>query len=352
MPSENQLKWHNVEYYGLVCYGLNTYTQQEWGCGNVSTDVFKPTKLDTDQWARVSKAAGLQGLILVAKHHDGFCLWPSKTTKYSVAATSWKGGKGDVLADLAKSCKKYGLKMGVYVSPWDRNHAEYGREGYIKDFFTQWEEVLTQYGDIFEVWFDGANGGTGHYGGANERRNIPENYYQYDKLFNFIKSKQPASIFFGGVNWDAVRWVGNESGYADETNWCTFDDTHTRNHKLREQGKKGGKYWLPAEADTTLLWPKAWYYKSHVRPRSLAQLVDVYYHTIGRNASLNLGIAIAPSGLIRKEDAEAMLALKKYLDKAFAVNLCDWPSGGESSPSGRLRLGHQYSDSVQSKPYP
>ena len=222
LPTANQLAWHEMEYYGLVCYGLNTYTGQEWGYGDVSVDVFQPTDLNTDQWARVARAAGMKGLILVAKHHDGFCLWPSKTTEYTIAATSWKDGKGDVLGDLSKSCKKYGLKLGVYISPWDRNHAEYGNEKYIEDYFEQWREVLTNYGDVFEVWFDGANGGTGYYGGARERRSIPKDYYQYDKVFKMIKELQPNVIFFGGINIDAARWVGNEAGYAGETNWCTF----------------------------------------------------------------------------------------------------------------------------------
>lgn len=211
VPTANQLKWHEMEYYGLVCYGLNTYTGQEWGYGDRSTKLFDPSHLDTDQWARVAQESGMKGLILVAKHHDGFCLWPSKTTKYTVADTPWKNGKGDVMGDLSKSCKKYGLKLGVYVSPWDRNHAGYGKADYLKDYHEQWREVLTNYGDIFEVWFDGANGGTGYYGGARENRSIPKDYYQFDKIFKLIKKKQPQAIFFGGeFETDGVRWVGNE----------------------------------------------------------------------------------------------------------------------------------------------
>ena len=321
VPTANQLAWHEMEYFGLVCYGLNTYTGQEWGYGDVSTDVFQPTDLNTDQWARVAKESGMTGLILVAKHHDGFCLWPSKTTDYTIAATSWKNGKGDVLGDLSKSCKKYGLKLGVYVSPWDRNHAEYGNEKYIKDYFEQWREVLTNYGEVFEVWFDGANGGTGYYGGARERRSIPKDYYQYDKVFKLIKDLQPKTIFFGGINTDAARWVGNESGYANETNWCTFSDTQTSDRELRESGVKGGKYWLPAEADTTILYPKKWYFNSNSKPRTLKQFTDLYYTTIGRNAIFNLGLSIAPSGCIHDDDVKSMLAQKKQIDKELAHNL-------------------------------
>ncbi len=323
VPSANQLSWHEMEYFGLLCYGLNTYTGQEWGYGDVPLEVFKPTDLNTDQWARVAKASGMKGLILVAKHHDGFCLWPSKTTDYTIAATSWKNGKGDVLGDLSKSCKKYGLKLGVYISPWDRNHAEYGREQYIKDYHEQWREVLTNYGEVFEVWFDGANGGTGYYGGTREKRSIPKDYYQYDKVFKLIKDLQPHTIFFGGINVDAARWVGNESGYAGKTNWSTFSNTATSNHKLRETGVKGGEFWLPAEADTTILYPKKWYYNKNSKPRTLKQFTDLFYTTIGRNASFNLGLSIGPSGRIPDRDVKAMLAQKKQLDKEFAVDLAE-----------------------------
>ncbi|MBI9017401.1 MAG: alpha-L-fucosidase [Phycisphaerae bacterium] len=326
VPTASQLRWHEMEYYSLICYGLNTYTQQEWGYGDIAPKLFNPSNLDTDQWARVCKDAGMKGIILVAKHHDGFCLWPSETTKYTVSATPWKDGKGDVLGDLAKSCEKYDLKLGIYISPWDRNHAEYGREAYVKAYHQQWREVLQYSDDIFEVWFDGANGGTGYYGGAKESRSITKDYYQYDKVYEIIKKAQPQTIFFGqlgGVTKDTARWVGNESGYADKSNWATFTYPDKPNFKLLEKGLKDGKYWMPAEADTTLTWPKAWYYHANTRPRTLKQLLDVYYQTIGRNATFNLGIAIAPDGQISPADAEAMLSLKKQLDQEFSHNLIE-----------------------------
>ena len=154
VPSERQLLWHALQYHAFIHFGPNTFTDIEWGHGNESPDVFNPTALDCRQWARVLRDAGMEGAVITAKHHDGFCLWPSKTTDYTVAATTWKDGKGDVLGDLAESCRKYGLKPGVYISPWDRNHAEYGREAYIEDFFAQWRETLTNYGEVFEVWPD------------------------------------------------------------------------------------------------------------------------------------------------------------------------------------------------------
>jgi len=183
--------WHRLEMIGLICFGLNTYTDQEWGYGDIPAKRFNPTKLDTDQWVCACKAAGMRGLVLVAKHHDGFCLWPSKHTEYSVKSTSWRDGKGDVLGDLAESCKKHGLRLGAYISPWDRNHAEYGREEYVEYFHDQWREVMTDYGPLFELWFDGANGGSGYYGGARESRRInAKTYYQFPKIVEMTRQLQ------------------------------------------------------------------------------------------------------------------------------------------------------------------
>ena len=326
VPTENQIRWHEMEYYGLVCFGLNTYTRQEWGYGDVDPSVFNPSNLDTDQWARVAKEAGMKGLILVAKHHDGFCLWPSKTTDYTVAATPWKEGKGDVLGDLAESCKKYGLKLGVYISPWDRNHAEYGRPGYLADFYEQWREALAYSDDIWEVWFDGANGGTGYYGGARESRSIDKGYYQFPGLAKLIKEKQPNTIFFGyieGVTADVVRWGGTEEGTGSETNWSRFDDLTNPDFNLMRKGIKDGKYWMPVEGNTTILHPKKWYYNENSNPRTLKDFVDLYYTTIGQNATFNLGLSIGPDGLIPERDAKAMLAQKKQIDRELANNLAE-----------------------------
>ncbi|TKG91509.1 alpha-L-fucosidase [Puteibacter caeruleilacunae] len=328
VPSEAQMQWHNMEYFSLVCYGLNSYTEEEWAYGDVDPKLFNPSDLDTDQWARVTSEAGMKGLILVAKHHDGFCLWPSKYTDYSVESTPWKNGQGDVLGDLAKSCKKYGLKLGVYLSPWDRNHAEYGRPAYVDYYYKQLEELLTEYGEVFEFWIDGANGGTGYYGGANERRNIDrKTYYGYDKIFSIVKKHQPGAVIFSDVG-PGTRWVGNEQGIGGETNWNTISthgkfpgDSDPSYSKKLTCGEEGGTSWIPAEVNTTLLWPKAWYFHTGHQPRSLANLMDLYYTSIGRGSPLNLGIAIAPSGLIREADANALLKFKEQVDREFSNNL-------------------------------
>ena len=323
-PTLNQQRWHEMEYYGLVCYGLNTYTGQEWGYGDKDPGLFNPKNLDTDQWARVAKASGMSGLVLVAKHHDGFCLWPSKTTDYTVAATPWKDGKGDVLGDLAKSCKKYGLKLGVYISPWDRNHAEYGKPAYVKAYHEQWRETLKYSDDIFETWFDGANGGTGYYGGARESRKIQKGYYNFPAIFKLIKEKQPKSVLFGyveDVTTDVIRWGGTEQGTGSATNWCRYDDVTSTDWNVARTGVKDGKYWMPVEGNTTILYPKKWYYNESSNPRTLTNFVDLYYSTIGQNATFILGLSIGPDGTIPDRDVKSMLAQKKQLDREFAVNL-------------------------------
>lgn len=327
-PSEGQLSWHQMEYFSLICYGLNTYTEEEWAYGDVDTQRFNPSDLDTDQWAKVAHDAGMKGLILVAKHHDGFCLWPSQYTDYSVKSTPWKNGEGDVLGDLAASCKKYGLKLGVYLSPWDRNHPDYGRPEYVDYYYKQLEELMTNYGEIFEFWIDGANGGTGYYGGANEHRNINrKSYYGYDEIFSIVKRHQPNAVIFSDVG-PGTRWVGNEAGIGSKTNWNRITtngkfpgESSPEYTKKLGTGDPDGTAWIPAEVNTTLLWPKAWYFHTGHQPRSLSNLMDLYYTSIGRGSPLNLGLAIAPTGKIRDIDAQALLNFKKQVDREFAENL-------------------------------
>ncbi|MCG6188307.1 alpha-L-fucosidase [Maribellus maritimus] len=316
-----------MEYYSLICYGLNTYTEEEWAYGNVDPKLFDPNDLNTDQWAKTAYEAGMKGLILVCKHHDGFCLWPSKYTDYSVKATPWKDGQGDVLGELKKSCKKYGLHLGVYLSPWDRNHAKYGYSEYVEYYYNQLEELMTNYGEVFEFWIDGANGGTGYYGGANERRNIDRRtYYGYDSIFSIVHKYQPDAVIFSDAG-PGVRWVGNEAGIGNETNWNTFDPEGKFPGESESFGKrlgtgdKGGPQWIPAEVNTTLLWPKAWYFHTGHQPRSLSNLMDLYYTSIARGSTLNLGIAIAPSGRIQHSDVRALLKFKKQVDLEFSENL-------------------------------
>jgi alpha-L-fucosidase len=328
-PSTRQRAWHDMEFYGLVCYGIETYTGQEWGYGNDPASLFNPSDLDTDQWARVVRDAGMTGLILVAKHHDGFCLWPSKyNDNYSVKNTPWKDGKGDVVGDLAASCRKYGLKLGMYLSPWDRNHAEYGRPDYVTYFHNQLEELLTQYGEIFEFWIDGAHGGTGWYGGARDRRTIDaRTYYEIDRVIETVRRLQPGCVIQSAHGPD-VRWAGNEHGVAGESNWCRIslggsvpgDACKKHVRRILPHGLADGDSWIPAEANTTILYPKAWYWKKNRRPMSPDRFLNTWYTSVGRNAAFLLGLSIAPSGLIQDEDVKALMNLRKDLDREFAQN--------------------------------
>src|SRR5690554_6675297 len=261
-PSQRQLDWQELEYYGFIHFNMNTFTDMEWGGGGESPETFNPSELDTRQWAKVAKEAGMKGLIITAKHHDGFCLWPTETTEHSVKNAPWKDGQGDVIKELAEACEEYGLKFGVYLSPWDRNHPEYATQDYVDVFHKQLEELLTNYGDVFEVWFDGANGGTGYYGGANEDRKIDHrSYYQWDKVFSIIREHQPNAVIFGD-NGPDVRWVGNEEGIAGETNWSIIrkDEMYAGSgrHKELQFGHEDGTHWIPAEADVSIR--PGWYY--------------------------------------------------------------------------------------------
>lgn len=323
MPSHRQLMWHEMEYYGFIHFNMNTFTNMEWGMGNESPESFNPTELDARQWARVAKEAGMKGIILTAKHHDGFCLWPSAYTEHSVKNAPWKNGKGDVVRELADACREYGLKMGVYLSPWDRNHSAYGSPEYVTYFHNQLKELLTNYGDIFEVWFDGANGGSGYYGGANETRKIDnKTYYQWDEVTRIVRELQPNAVIFGDGGPD-VRWVGNEEGWANETNWNLLRKIEVYpgypKHEQLRSGHEDGTHWVPAEADVSIR--PGWYYhpsEDH-QVKSLPHLLDIYYQSVGRNASLLLNLPVDTRGLIHENDVRQLMALKNQLDKDFLL---------------------------------
>ena len=325
LPSERQLAWHELEYYAFVHFNMNTFTNMEWGTGGEKPEQFNPSNLDTRQWAKVAKEAGMKGIILTAKHHDGFCLWPTKTTEHSVKNSPWKEGNGDVLKDLSEACKEYGLKFGVYLSPWDRNHADYGQPEYVADFHEQLRELLTNYGEVFEVWFDGANGGSGYYGGANETRKIDNKiYYEWDKTAAIVRELQPNAVIFSDGGPD-IRWVGNEEGWANETNWSIMrrNEIHPgwpRYVELRS-GHEDGTHWLPAEADVSIR--PGWYYhpaEDH-QVKTLPQLLDIYYRSVGRNAALLLNFPVDKRGMVHEKDVQQVMALRKQLDQDFETEL-------------------------------
>lgn len=318
-PSARQIDWQKLEYYGFIHFNMNTFTDREWGYGDENPANFNPTELDVEQWVRVAKNAGMKGLILTAKHHDGFCLWPSAYTEHSIKNSPYKGGKGDIVKELAEACKKHGLLLGLYLSPWDRNHAEYGREEYVKVFLGQLDELMTNYGDLFEVWFDGANGGDGYYGGSREHRKIDANtYYQWDKVIAKVRKHHPNAVIFGANGAD-IRWIGNEDGTGSKTNWSTMDVSDT-DHVARERlqnGLQGGGIWKPAEADVSVR--PGWYY--HAREdhlvKSLSHLVDIYYKSVGRNANLLLNIPVDNRGLVHPNDEKRLYQLREIIEADF-----------------------------------
>jgi alpha-L-fucosidase len=223
IPTPEQVAYQEMEFLGFVHFSMNTFTDREWGFGDEPAELFDPTELDTDQWARVAAAVGMGELILTAKHHDGFTLWPSAFSHHSVAEGPWRGGRGDVVAELVESARRHNLEVGLYLSPWDRNHPEYGREDYLEAYRGQLTELLTRYGRINEIWVDGANGGTGYYGGANEERRIDRRtYYRWPETVSVVKALQPHTLIFSDAGPD-IRWIGNERGFAGETNWSTID---------------------------------------------------------------------------------------------------------------------------------
>ncbi len=327
LPSDRQLAWHELEFYAFVHFNMNTFTNMEWGFGDESPQLFNPTELDCRQWARVCKEAGMKGIILTAKHHDGFCLWPSAYTEHSVKNSPWKNGKGDVVRELADACKEYNLKLGIYLSPWDRNHADYGKPEYITYFRKQLHELLTNYGDIFEVWFDGANGGTGYYGGANEERRIDrQTYYDWENTRKIVRELQPNACMFSD-NGPDVRWVGNEEGWAMETNWSSIRKNEyypgTPNYKELREGQIDGTHWVPSEVDVSIR-PGWYYHKSEDHQvKTLPQLLDIYYNSVGRNASLLINFPVDTRGLIHEKDAEQILKLANAIKLDFATNLIE-----------------------------
>jgi alpha-L-fucosidase len=326
VPSAAQLAWHEMETNAFVHFTVNTFTGREWGNGDESESVFNPTQLDVSQWAATLKETGFKTLILTCKHHDGFCLWPSKYTAHSIKNSPYKNGKGDIVKETSDACKKYGINFGVYLSPWDRNNASYGKPAYIDYYRKQLKELFTNYGPITEMWFDGANGGKGYYGGANETRNIDRvNYYDWPNTLSLVRTMQPNVIFFSDAG-PGVRWVGNESGLAGETNWNTIStDTlyagKSGVENLLNTGSPDGDKWIPAEVDVSIR--PGWFY--HEEEDSLVKtperLFEIYLTSVGRGSTLLLNIPPDKRGLFNEHDVKSLKGFRELLNKEFAVNL-------------------------------
>ncbi|MCP5517102.1 MAG: alpha-L-fucosidase [Verrucomicrobiales bacterium] len=325
VPTAAQLAWHRMEFYGFLHFGMNTFTDREWGYGDESPSLFNPTDFDADQIASVAADAGMKGLVLVCKHHDGFCLWPTKTTEHSVRASPWRDGKGDVVREIADACRQYGLKFGVYVSPWDRNSGLYGTPQYLDLYREQLRELLTGYGEVFIVWHDGANRGRGYYGGAKELRQVdPATYYEWPVTWELIHRLQPMSVIFSDVGPD-VRWGGNEKGQGADPCWYTFK---TEGHYPGAPpwpsliyGDRDGEKWIPPECPVSIR-PGWFYHPRHdSKVKSAEELVDLYFNSVGQGACLNLNIPPDTRGRIHERDVESLRGMRRILDATFAEDL-------------------------------
>ena len=325
VPEPKQVEWQQMETYAFIHFGLNTFNDREWGYGDTDPKTFNPTNLDCEQWAQTLVKAGMKGVILTAKHHDGFCLWPFEGTDYSVKNSPWKNGQGNVVKELSEACKKYGLKFAVYLSPWDRHQANYGTPEYLPYFYAQLHDLLTNYGPVFEVWFDGANGGDGWYGGAKDIRTIDrKNYYNYPRIYEMLDSIQPQAIIFsdGGPG---CRWVGNEKGFAGATNWSFLrkGEVHPGYDKSYElqYGHPDGSQWVPAECDVSIR--PGWFYhpEEDDRVKSPDQLVDLYYRSVGHNATLLLNFPVDRRGLIHPVDSANAVRFHEMIQQQLKTNL-------------------------------
>jgi alpha-L-fucosidase len=314
-PSSNQLHWQQMEFYMFAHFGPNTFTGKEWGTGKEDPGVFNPTQLNCMQWAKIARAAGMTGIILVAKHHDGFCLWPSAFSTHTVAHSKWRNGQGDVLKDLSAACRAYGLKLGIYISPWDRNHPAYGTAAYNQVFAGMLKEVLTHYGQIFEVWFDGANGE-----GPNGKKQV----YDWALFDSTVKKYQPQAVIFNFSNTDGIRWVGNEDGYAPVTSWSRDSGFTTDGHRTAIQmgtGLENGPYWRPSETDVSIR--PGWFYHpaEDSLVKSVSRLMDIYEKSVGRNSSLLLNVPPDRAGLIAPADSARLMQFRDARLAAFTHDL-------------------------------
>ena len=332
VPTESQMEWQKMEMNMFTHFGPNTFTGREWGLGTEAEDIFNPTGLDCRQWASVAKAAGFKGIIITAKHHDGFCLWPNPESTHTVASSPWKGGKGDVLEELSEACSAEGLKFGVYISPWDRNDPHYGTPSYNDVYVKTLESVHDgRYGKVFEQWFDGANGE-----GPNGKKQV----YDWPRFHETVLRLQPQAIMFSDVG-PGCRWVGNESGIAGKTNWSRLDiegftpgagspPTDTLN-----QGNAAGKEWVPAETDVSIRPGWFWRESENSKVKSLNDLLGIYYTSVGRNSLLLLNVPPDTTGRLNPVDSARLMEFSAALGSIFKEDHAKCAKASASATRGR-----------------
>ncbi|MGH7713869.1 MAG: alpha-L-fucosidase [Gemmatimonadaceae bacterium] len=342
-PSVAQLEWQRDELALFIHFGVNTFTNREWGDGTEDPRIFMPARLDTRQWTRAARAAGFRALILTAKHHDGFCLWPTRTTRHSVASSPWRGGTGDLVREFVDACRADGLKAGLYLSPWDRHEPSYGDSPRYNDLYAeQLRELLTNYGPIHEVWFDGANGE-----GPNGKRQV----YDWPRVWGLVRALQPNAVMFSDAGPD-VRWIGNERGVAGTTNWSTVDPMivrypgQTGDEVMRslQNGDAGGSVWRPGETDVSIR--PGWFYHpaEDARVKTVDELVELYFTSVGRNSKLLLNVPPTPEGVLHETDVGRLAAMRERLNALIATDFgagrtASWRRTSDRGAVAELELG-------------
>jgi alpha-L-fucosidase len=316
-PSPRQLKWHDHRQYAFVHFSINTFTDKEWGYGDEDPKLFNPTDFDPDQIVAAAKAGGMTGIILTAKHHDGFCLWPTLLTDHCIRNTPYKNGKGDIVGELEAACRRGGVNFGVYLSPWDRNRADYGTPSYITYYRAQLTELCTRYGKLFEVWFDGANGGDGYYGGARETRKIDAvQYYDWPSIVALVHRLQPDACTFDPLGAD-IRWVGNEDGHAADPCWPTMPNEPYDQAK-GNTGVRGAELWWPAETNVSIR--PGWFYHADedAQFKSPETLMKIYDDSIGNGTTFHLNLPPDRRGRIPDRDVASLTSFGNALRGTFA----------------------------------
>jgi len=330
LPSERQLALHETEMYCLIHFTPTTFQDKEWGYGDADPAIFNPKHFDAEQIVAAAKAGGFKGIITVAKHHDGFALWPTKTAAYNISESPWRGGKGDMVKEFQLAARKLGMKFGVYCSPWDRNNPAYGTPEYVQIYRNQLKELYSQYGTLFMSWHDGANGGDGYYGGRKEQRKVDQSiYYDWPNTWAITREMQPKATIFSDIGPD-VRWVGNEKGSADETSWSTItfvgkDGKQPMPGFLDDSnlgtGTRHGARWVPTECDVPLR--PGWFYHATQddQVKTPAMLFDLYCRSVGRGGMFDLGLSPNTDGLLHAHDVAVLKAFGDLLKQVFTKNL-------------------------------
>ena len=341
VPSPSQLLWQRDELALFLHFGVNTFSGREWGDGTEAPASFAPTALDARQWARTARAAGFRAMILTAKHHDGFCLWPTATTGHSVRSSGFRGGEGDVVREFIDACRAEGLRAGLYLSPWDRNAPVYGDSPRYDEFYCdQLTELLTRYGDIHEVWFDGANGE-----GPSGRRQV----YDWPRYWGLVRRLQPQAVIFSDAGPD-LRWIGNERGAAGETNWSTVDPSVVTRPGMSgdavmrqlQEGDADGTVWRPGETDVSIRPGWFWRASEDGKVRDADDLLGLYFSSVGRNSKLLLNVPPDTTGRLAEADVAALLGMRRRIEATFATPAAalglDWRAQGARAGEATLSL--------------